>query len=36
MIKTLIISAYVAHKIWWKRVNREVTIDWETFFKEVI
>jgi hypothetical protein len=31
MIKTLIIGAYVAHKIWWKRQNRQVTIAFKTF-----
>jgi hypothetical protein len=34
MIKTFVISAYVIHKIWWKRTHRERKVDWKTFFKE--
>lgn len=32
MIKFLIIGMYVAHKVYWKRSHREVTIEWEDFF----
>jgi hypothetical protein len=32
MIKFMIIGCYIAHKIYWKRVNREVTIQWDDFF----
>lgn len=30
-MKWLIIGAYVAHKIWWKRQNRLVSIQFKTF-----
>jgi hypothetical protein len=32
MIKTIIISAYICHKIWWKRTHKERTIRWVRFF----
>jgi hypothetical protein len=36
MIKFFIIGAYIAHKIWWKRTHREITVSWEDFFKDVL
>lgn len=36
MIKTIIIASYIAHKIWWKKVNKETVISWKDFFKDVI
>lgn len=32
MIKTAIIVAYIAHKVYWKRTHRERTIRWNKFF----
>jgi hypothetical protein len=33
MIKTLLISAYVAHKIWWKRQNKVRAVRFSAFMK---
>lgn len=35
MVKTLIISCYVIHKIYWKRTHKERTIKWIKFFPKV-
>jgi|GEM_PF-2751329 len=35
MFKTLIIAAYVAHKIWWKYNQREVVVNWQMFFDNI-
>ena len=32
MIKTAIITAYIVHKIYWKRTHKERTIKWAKFF----
>jgi hypothetical protein len=32
--KTVMIVAYVAHKAWWSYVNKEVTVDWATFWSD--
>jgi hypothetical protein len=33
MIKTLIIGAYIGHKIWWKRQNKVRVVRFSTFMK---
>lgn len=32
MIKTIIIGAYIAHKVYWKRTHVERSVKWNTFF----
>lgn len=35
MIKMAIITAYVCHKIYWKRTHKERKIAWNKFFEGV-
>jgi hypothetical protein len=35
-IKTVIFSAFMAHKLYMSVANKSVLIDWETFFKDVM
>lgn len=34
MIKYAIITAYITHKIYWKRKHKERIIKWDKFFGE--